>query len=83
MIFTENGGVELDGEDTDLCLDIMQIMRVVRERFSKHYGADTAEMVLVQCIEDSKRPEQDIIKEMDSFQKAAVKGFTKSRLAEF
>lgn len=80
MIKTNKAIVGLDGCDTDLCLDLAQIIRALRFRFEQHYDSETAEMLITQAVEDSKRPEHDVLEDMKQFQKATVKGFTKSRL---
>lgn len=80
MIKTEDSRVEFIGEDTEMCLDLASIIRALRFRFEQHFDEETAEMLIEQAVDDSKRPEATVINDMEQFQKSAIKGFTKSRL---
>lgn len=80
MIKTEDSRVEFIGEETEMCLDLANIIRALRFRFEQHFDEDTAEMLIEQAVDDSKRPESEVIEDMKQFQKSAIKGFTKSRL---
>jgi len=80
MIKTNKAIVELDGCDTDLCLDLAQIIRALRFRFEQHFDEETAEMLIAQAVEDSRRTESEVIEDMKQFQKSASRGLTKAML---
>ena len=80
MIKTNKAIVELDGCDTDLCLDLAQIIRALRFRFEQHFDEKTAEMLIAQSVEDSRRTESEVIEDMKQFQKSASRGLTKAML---
>lgn len=80
MIKTNKAIVELDGCDTDLCLDLAQIIRALRFRFEQHFDEKTAEMLIAQAVEDSRRTESEVIEDMKQFQKSASRGLTKAML---
>lgn len=80
MIKTNKAIVELDGCDTDLCLDLAQIIRALRFRFEQHFDEETAEMLIAQAVEDSRRKESEVIEDMKQFQKSASRGLTKAML---
>lgn len=80
MIKTADSRVEFIGEDTEMCLDLANIIRALRFRFGQHFDEETAEMLIEQAVEDSKRTESEVIEDMKQFQKSASKGFTKAML---
>ena len=67
-------------EDTEMCLDLANIIRALRFRFEQHFDEETAEMLIAQAVEDSKIPESEVIEDMKQFQKSASKGLTKAML---
>lgn len=80
MIKTNDSRVEFIGEDTEMCLDLANIIRALRFRFGQHFDEETAEMLITQAVEDSRRTESEVIEDMKQFQKSASKGFTKAML---
>lgn len=80
MITANDSRVDFIGKDTEMCLDLANIIRALRFRFGQHFDEETAEMLIEQAVEDSKRTEAEVIEDMKLFQKSAIKGFTKSRL---
>ncbi len=80
MIKTADSRVDFIGEDTEMCLDLANIIRALRFRFEQHFDEETAEMLIAQAVEDSKRTESEVIEDMKQFQKSASKGFTKAML---
>lgn len=80
MIKTADSRVDFIGEDTEMCLDLANIIRALRFRFEQHFDEETAEMLIAQAVEDSKRTESEVMEDMKQFQKSASKGFTKAML---
>lgn len=80
MIKTADSRVDFIGEDTEMCLDLANIIRALRFRFEQHFDEETAEMLIAQAVEDSKRTESEVIEDMKQFQKSASKGLTKAML---
>ncbi len=80
MIKTADSRVEFIGEDTEMCLDLANIIRALRFRFEQHFDEETAEMLIAQVVEDSKRTESEVIEDMKQFQKSASRGLTKAML---
>lgn len=80
MIKTADSRVEFIGEDTEMCLDLANIIRALRFRFGQNFDEETAEMLIAQAVEDSKRTESEVIEDMKQFQKSASKGLTKAML---
>lgn len=80
MIIANDSRVDFIGKDTEMCLDLANIIRALRFRFEQHFGEETAEMLIAQAVEDSKRTESEVIEDMKQFQKSASKGFTKAML---
>lgn len=80
MIKTADSRVEFIGEDTEMCLDLANIIRALRFRFKQRFDEETAEMLIAQAVEDSKRTESEVIEDMKQFQKSASKGLTKAML---
>lgn len=79
MIIANDSKVDFIGKDTEMCLDLANIIRAIRFRFEKHFDEETAEM-LIAPVEDSKRTESDVIEDMKQFQKSASRGLTKAML---
>ena len=80
MIKTADSRVEFIGEDTEMCLDLANIIRALRFRFEQHFDEETAEMLIAQAVEDSRRAESEVIEDMKQFQKSASRGLTKAML---
>lgn len=54
MIIANDSKVDFIGEDTEMCLDLANIIRALRFRFEQHFDEETAEMLIAQAVEDSK-----------------------------
>lgn len=80
MIIANNSRVDFIGKDTEMCLDLANIIRELRFRFEQHFDDETAEMLIAQAVEDSKRTESEVIEDMKQFQKSASRGLTKAML---
>ena len=80
MIIANDSRVDFIGKDTEMCLDLANIIRALRFRFEQHFDEETAEMLIAQAVEDSKRTESEVIEEMKQFQKSASRGLTKAML---
>lgn len=80
MIIANDSKVDFIGEDTEMCLDLANIIRALRFRFEQHFDEETAEMLIAQAVEDSRRTESEVIKDMKQFQKSASRGLTKAML---
>lgn len=80
MIKTADSRVDFIGEDTEMCLDLANIIRALRFRFEQHFDEETAEMLIAQAVEDSRRTESEVIEDMKQFQKSASRGLTKAML---
>lgn len=80
MIIANDSKVDFIGEDTEMCLDLANIIRALRFRFEQHFDEETAEMLIAQAVEDFKIPESEVIEDMKQFQKSASKGLTKAML---
>lgn len=80
MIKTADSRVEFIGEDTEMCLDLANIIRALRFRFGQHFDEETAEMLIAQAVEDSRRAESEVIEDMKQFQKSASRGLAKAML---
>lgn len=80
MIIANDSRVDFIGKDTEMCLDLANIIRALRFRFEQHFDEDTAEMLIAQAVEDSQRTESEVIEEMKQFQKSVSRGLTKAML---
>jgi hypothetical protein len=80
MIIANDSKVDFIGKDTEMCLDLANIIRTLRFRFEQHFDEETAEMLIAQAVEDSRRAESEVIEEMKQFQKSASRGLTKAML---
>lgn len=80
MIIANDSRVDFIGKDTEMCLDLANIIRTLRFRFEQHFDEETAEMLIAQAVEDSRRVESEVIEEMKQFQKSASRGLTKAML---
>ena len=80
MIIANDSKVDFIGKDTEMSLDHAKIIRTLRFRFEQHFDEETAEMLIAQAVEDSKRTESEVIEDMKQFQKSASKGLTKAIL---
>ena len=80
MIIANDSKVDFIGKDTEMCLDLANIIRTLRFRFEQHFDEETAEMLIAQAVEDSKRTESEVIEDMKQFQKSASRGLTKAML---
>ena len=80
MIKTADSKVDFIGKDTEMCLDLANIIRALRFRFEQHFDEETAEMLIAQAAEDSRRAESEVIEDMKQFQKSASRGLTKAML---
>ena len=80
MIIANDSKVDFIGKDTEMCLDLANIIRALRFRFEQHFVEETAEMLIAQAVEDSRRAESEVIEDMKQFQKSASRGLTKAML---
>lgn len=80
MIIANDSRVDFIGKDTEMCLDLANIIRSLRFRFEHHFDEETAEMLIAQAVEDSRRTESEVIEDMKQFQKSASRGLTKAML---
>ena len=80
MIISNDSRVDFIGKDTEMCLDLANIIRALRCRFEQHFDEETAEMLIAQAVEDSRRKESEVIEDMKQFQKSASRGLTKAML---
>lgn len=67
MIKTADSRVDFIGEDTEMCLDLANIIRALRFRFEQHFDEETTEMLIAQAVEDSRRKESEVIEDMKQF----------------
>ena len=80
MIISNDSRVDFIGKDTEMCLDLANIIRALRFRFEQHFDEETAEMLIAPAVEDSRRKESEVIEDMKQFQKSASRGLTKAML---
>lgn len=80
MIIANDSRVDFIGKDTEMCLDLANIIRALRFRFAQNFDEETAEMLIAQAVEDSRMAESEVIEDMKQFQKSASRGLTKAML---